>query len=172
MHRGYIQLYTGNGKGKTTAAIGLAVRALGAGLSVFMGQFVKGMHYSELDALKVFAPRLVLKQYGRDCFIRNAPTEEDIRLAREGFAEIKQVVFSGGCDLVIMDEITIANYYKLIRVEAVLEILENRPSGVELVLTGRYADERLIKAADLVTEMMEVKHYYTRNVQARDGIEK
>lgn len=172
LSKGYIQIYTGNGKGKTTAAMGLAVRAAGAGLTVFIGQFVKGMHYSELDSLKQFEPQITIQQYGRDCFIYNEPTEEDIRIAREGFDEIKAVVTSGDYSLVILDEIAIANYYKLIDVDEVLALIENKPDHVEMILTGRYIDQKLIDAADLVTEMTEIKHYYTQNVQARVGIEK
>jgi cob(I)alamin adenosyltransferase len=172
LSKGYIQIYTGNGKGKTTAAMGLAVRAAGAGLTVFIGQFVKGMHYSELDSLKRFEPKIKIQQYGRDCFIYNEPTDEDIRVAREGFDEIKAVVNSGDYAVVILDEIAIANYYKLIDVDEVLALIENKPDHVEIILTGRYMDEKLIDAADLVTEMKEIKHYYTQNVPARVGIEK
>ena len=172
LQKAYTQIYTGNGKGKTTAAIGLAVRALGAGLKVFIGQFVKGMHYSELDSLKAFEPNLTIKQYGRDCFIYQKPTQEDIRIAKQGFIEIKQIINSGKYDVVIMDEIAIANYYNLVSVDEVLEVIKTKPNNVELILTGRYIDEKLIEIADLVTEMKEIKHYYTKGVQAREGIEK
>ncbi len=111
--KGYVQVYTGNGKGKTTAAIGLAVRAAGANLKVFIGQFVKGMHYSELDSLKRFDDLITIKQFGRSCFIYNDPTEEDIRRAREGLAEAKEIINSGKYNVVILDEIHIALYYKL-----------------------------------------------------------
>ena len=172
LQKAYTQIYTGNGKGKTTAALGLAVRAIGAGLKVFIGQFVKGMHYSELDSLKAFEPNLTVKQYGRDCFIYKEPTQEDIRIARQGFLEMKEVINCGEYDVVIMDEIAIANYYNMISVDEVLELLNDKPESVELILTGRYIDKKLIEAADLVTEMREIKHYYTKGVQAREGIEK
>ncbi len=170
--QGYVQIYTGNGKGKTTAAIGLAVRAAGANLKVFIGQFVKGMHYSELDSLKRFDDLITIKQFGRDCFIYNDPTEEDIKRAQDGLTEVREIIFSGKYDLVILDEINIALYYALFSVEDVLDIVKNKPSDVELLLTGRYAPKELIDAADLVTEMKEIKHYYQQGVLARPGIEK
>ncbi|MFP4393570.1 MAG: cob(I)yrinic acid a,c-diamide adenosyltransferase [Desulfohalobiaceae bacterium] len=170
--QGYVQVYTGNGKGKTTAALGLALRAAGAGLNVFVGQFIKGMHYCELDCLQSFSDRITIVQYGRDCFIHSDPTSEDIQKAREGFQDIKDKIHSGQYQLVILDEIHIATYYKLIEVDEVLELIRNKPPEVELVLTGRMADQRIIDAADLVTEMREVKHYFQEGVQARAGIEK
>ncbi|GAB6888551.1 cob(I)yrinic acid a,c-diamide adenosyltransferase [Desulfothermus okinawensis JCM 13304] len=170
--KGYVQVYTGNGKGKTTAAIGLAVRAAGANLKVFIGQFVKGMHYSELDSLKRFDDLITIKQFGRSCFIYNDPTEEDIRRAREGLAEAKEIINSGKYNVVILDEIHIALYYKLFSVDEVVDIIKNKPEDVELILTGRYAPQQIIDLADLVTEMREIKHYYEKGVMARDGIEK
>jgi cob(I)alamin adenosyltransferase len=170
--KGYVQVYTGNGKGKTTAAIGLAIRAAGANLKVFIGQFVKGMHYSELDSLKRFEDLITIKQFGRDCFIYHDPTEEDIKVARDGFAEAREIVMSAKYDLVILDEINIALYYALFPVEDVLDLIKKKPSNVELVLTGRYAPKQIIDAADLVTEMKEIKHYYQEGVVAREGIEK
>jgi len=170
--KGYVQVYTGNGKGKTTAAIGLAIRAAGANLKVIIGQFVKGMHYSELDSLKRFEDLITIKQFGRDCFIYHDPTEEDIKVARDGFAEAREIVMSAKYDLVILDEINIALYYALFPVEDVLDLIKKKPSNVELVLTGRYAPKQIIDAADLVTEMKEIKHYYQEGVVAREGIEK
>jgi len=167
---GYIHLYTGNGKGKTTAAMGLAIRAMGAGKKVFMGQFVKGMHYSELDALKNFRA-MELKQYGLDCFIVNKPAQKDIDAARKGLADVEDRIVHGGYDLVILDEICIALYYKLFDIEDVKRLLEKRPSEMEIVLTGRYAPTPLYEMADLVTEMTEIKHYYQKGVEGRKGIE-
>ncbi|MBN2226785.1 MAG: cob(I)yrinic acid a,c-diamide adenosyltransferase [candidate division Zixibacteria bacterium] len=171
LSKGYIQVYTGDGKGKTTAAFGLALRAVGAGLKVFIAQFVKGMHYSELDALKRFENEITIRQYGRDCFIHKDPTEEDIACARAGLAEVAQAIASGEYQLVILDEANIATYYQLFSVEELLEIITGRPEHVEIVITGRKADPRVIEAADLVTEMMEIRHYYTKGVEARAGIE-
>jgi cob(I)alamin adenosyltransferase len=170
--QGYIQVYTGDGKGKTTAALGLALRAAGAGLKVYVAQFVKGMHYSELDALQRFKDSITVKQYGRDCFISRDPDQKDIQAAREGLAETKQIMSSGAYDMIILDEANIATYYNLFSVEDLLAFIDAKPANVELIITGRRADERIIERADLVTEMKEIKHYYTKGVQARDGIEK
>lgn len=170
-NRGYIHVYTGNGKGKTTCALGLSLRAVCAGKKVFFGQFIKGMKYSELDAIK-FLPNFEMKQYGRDCFIKKEPTKEDIKMAKEALEEIGEVLKSGEYDIVVMDEINIATYYKLVSVEDILKKIEDRAKHVEVIITGRYASEDIIKKADLVTEMKEIKHYYQKGVQARVGIEK
>jgi cob(I)alamin adenosyltransferase len=164
-------VYTGNGKGKTTAAIGLAVRAAGAGLRVFIGQFVKGMAYSEIAALTRFADCITVRQFGRGCFIRSSPTPEDMRAAERGLREARDVLTDGRCELVILDEATIAAHLGLFPVDRLLELIEAKPAHVELVLTGRYADPALVQRADVVTDMGEVKHYYRRGVLAREGIE-
>ena len=168
--QGYIHLYTGNGKGKTTAAFGLALRAAGAGKKVFIAQFVKGMHYSELDALKRF-PEIRVRQFGLDCFIVNQPDEKDIRAARHGLQQVAKVISGNLSDVVVMDEVCIALHYHLFEVEELIDILNVRPSEMEIILTGRYAPLRLLEIADLVTEMREIKHYFTSGVQARKGIE-
>ena len=169
--KGYIQVYTGNGKGKTTAAFGLALRAAMAGKKVFIGQFVKGMPYSELK-MPDFIKNIEIRQYGADCFIVKAPTEHDIKIAKDGLAEMSKILKEGRHDVVIMDEANIALFYKLFSVEELLEAVNSRAEGVEVVITGRYAPQELIDAADLVTEMKEIKHYYTKGVEARTGIEK
>lgn len=169
--QGMIHVYTGNGKGKTTAAIGLAMRALGAGQRVFLGQFVKGMPYSELESLKLHQG-LTVRQYGRDCFIRNKPSLEDIQVARKGLEEMALVLKKGEYQLVILDEANIAVYYQLFTVEELLATIKGRAPGVEVVVTGRMAPEELIAEAHLVTRMEEVKHYYQNGVPARVGIEK
>ncbi|MFH1195979.1 MAG: cob(I)yrinic acid a,c-diamide adenosyltransferase [bacterium] len=168
--KGYIHIYTGNGKGKTTAALGLALRAAGAGKSVFIAQFVKGMHYSELEAIKRI-PEIEIKQYGLDCFIINEPTNADIQAAQAGLAEVSEIIKAGKYDLVILDEACIAIYYRLFNSGELIEILELKPESMEIIITGRYAPPELIAMADLVTEMHEVKHYYTQGVEARKGIE-
>lgn len=168
--KGYIHLYTGNGKGKTTAAIGLSLRAAGAGKKVFIAQFVKGMHYSELDALKRF-PEIEIRQYGLDCFIKNEPTQKDIDAARVGLAEVAKVIAENSFDILVLDEICIALYYHLFEEEKIITLLKARPNEMEIVLTGRYAPEALYEIADLVTEMKEIKHYYNDGVAARKGIE-
>ncbi len=167
---GYVHVYTGNGKGKTTAALGLALRAICAGKKIYIGQFIKGMHYSELDAVK-YLPNLVIEQYGRGCFIRGKPTEEDIKLARNGLKRAREVLNNQTFDIVILDEINVAIFYKLLDVVEVLELITNRPRNVELILTGRYAPKQIVEMADLVTEMVEVKHYYRQGLPARKGIE-
>ncbi|MCY6369641.1 cob(I)yrinic acid a,c-diamide adenosyltransferase [Clostridium ganghwense] len=171
MDKGYVQIYTGNGKGKTTCALGLAIRAVCAGKKVFFGQFIKGMKYSELEAVK-YLPNFEMKQFGRDCFIYNNPSEDDIRSAKEGLKEMETILVDGHYDIVVMDELNIALYYKLFSVKEVIDILDKRKGHVEVIITGRYAPQELIDKADLVTEMKEVKHYYAKGVQARVGIEK
>lgn len=169
--RGFLQVYTGDGKGKTTAALGLALRASGAGLKVFIGQFAKGAEYSEIKAIRQLAPAITLKQYGRVCFINGKPEAEDIRLAQNGLHEIQIAIQSGAYDLVILDEANIAVYYNLFSIDELLNVVQNRPKHVEIVITGRKAEARLIEAADLVTEMQEIKHYFRNGIAARTGIE-
>lgn len=171
MEQGKVQIYTGDGKGKTTAALGLALRAAGRGLKVFIGQFAKGMFYGELEALKRLAPQVVVHQYGRKRFIRDEPAEEDRRLAREGWREIQEVMQDGAYDLLVVDEIGIALYYRLVSLQEVEALIRGRNPSVELVLTGRKIPETLYALADLVTEMREIKHYYAAGVKARKGIE-
>lgn len=171
MEKGYIQVYTGNGKGKTTAALGLSVRSVCAGKNVFFAQFVKGMRYSELDVVK-YLPGMTIKQFGRNCFIYNQPTAKDIEAAEKGLKECETVLSSGTYDLVVLDEINIALYYKLFSLDRVLSMLDGRHEKTEVVLTGRYAPQELIDKADLVTEMREIKHYYNKGVPVREGIEK
>jgi cob(I)alamin adenosyltransferase len=148
------------------------VRALGAGLKVYIGQFVKGMDYSELKSLERFSPEIRVKQYGRPTFVHSKPVEEDFTVARAGYEEIKGVIQSGEYDLVILDEANIAIHFNLLSVEDLLALIDVKPESVELVFTGRKADPKLIEKADLVTEMRDVKHYYTEGVLAREGIEK
>lgn len=167
----YLHVYTGNGKGKTTAAFGLALRAAGAGKKVYFAQFVKGKTYSEIKAVEQWLPSVTVKQYGRGCFIVKEPEQADIDAAQTGLAEIKDILQSGQYQLVVLDEANIAIYYKLFSVAELLEAIAARHPGTEVVVTGRYAPQELIDAADLVTEMKEVKHYYTQGIEARKGIE-
>ena len=169
--RGYLQIYTGNGKGKSTAAFGLVLRAAGAGMSVYIAQFVKGRNYSEITAVRQHLPQITIRQFGRGFFIVERPTDEDVAAAREGLAVVSEVLTTGAYDMVILDEATIAIYYDLFTVGELIEILKTRAAGCEVVITGRYAPEELIEAADLVTEMREVKHYYRQGIEAREGIE-
>ena len=169
--KGYIQVYTGKGKGKTTAAFGQALRGLGAGFTVFIGQFVKGKTYHENIATTKYLKNITVKQYGLGCFIVDAPTVKDIKAAQNGFEEMKNVIQSGVYDMVIMDEVNIALYYKLIDIGEIVELMKNKPGQVELILTGRYAPQEIIDLADLVTDMREVKHHYQKSIPARKGIE-
>lgn len=168
--KGYIHLYTGNGKGKTTAAIGLAVRAAGAGKQIYIAQFVKGMHYSELNSIAQLKG-ITLKQYGRNCFIEREPAPEDIEAAQNAFKDMAVIMAEKKYDLLILDEITIALYYKLISIDALLTLIKSKPAEMELILTGRRAPDELYDIADLITEMKEIKHYYNLGVEAREGIE-
>lgn len=169
--KGYIQVYTGNGKGKTTAALGLCLRAIGAGKNVFFAQFVKGQIYSEVKAIHRFIPDITIKQYGLDCFIYNKPTQADIDLARKGLKEVSEIIDSGKYDIVVLDEANIALYYNLFSVDELITILKSKPEETEIIITGRYAPSELIEIADLVTEMKEIKHYYSTGIEAREGIE-
>ena len=166
-----IQIYTGNGKGKTTAALGLMVRAAGAGKKIFFGQFVKGMAYSEVTLIYEQIPQIDHQLFGRRCFIKRDPEPEDYKAAQEGLLKVKELIKSGKYDLMVLDELNIALYYQLIKLEEVLAMIDEVPEKTELVITGRYAPSELIKKADLVTEMKEVRHYYQKDVKARKGIE-
>ncbi|MDD5348314.1 MAG: cob(I)yrinic acid a,c-diamide adenosyltransferase [Candidatus Omnitrophica bacterium] len=165
-----IQVYTGNGKGKTTAALGLALRSAGAGKKVFFAQFVKGRRYSELTSLKRLK-EIRAEQFGRSCFIRNKPAPQDCARARAGLARVKEIIAGRKFPVVILDEIHIALHYRLVSTEQVMELVRMAPKNMELVLTGRHAPKEIVACADLVSEIKAVKHYYTRGVKARRGIE-
>lgn len=169
---GLVHIYTGDGKGKTTAALGLALRAAGYGMRTYIGQFMKGQDYGELAGARLLAPYLTIEQYGRPSFVHlHQATPEDIRLAHEGLEKARTAMRSGDYAIVVLDEVCVALHFGLLSVEEVLAFLEEKPKGVELVLTGRRAPEELIARADLVTEMREVKHPYHRGIPARRGIE-
>lgn len=170
LDKGYIQVYTGNGKGKTTASLGIALRTICAGNKVFMGQFMKGQSYSELKAAE-YLPGFVMEQFGDPEFFKGQPMPKDYENAKRGLNRIREVIASGEYDMVILDEINTTLFFKLLEVKDVLEVLSLKPENMELILTGRYAPEEIIEAADLVTEMKEIKHYYTKGVMARTGIE-
>lgn len=174
MEKGYIQIYTGNGKGKTTAMLGLAVRAVGAGLKVYIGQFLKNDDYSEIKTLKEKLPEIRIEQYGSGLGFasKNDLKNEEIQAASQGCAKAAAALASGEYDLVILDEINVALHLGLIEVETVLELIARKPRHTELVLTGRYAHPEIMEKADLITEMTEIKHYYHTGVPAREGIEK
>lgn len=172
MENARVQVYTGNGKGKTTAALGLAMRAAGHGFHIYMLQFMKGkINYGELETAKLL-PNFEIKQVGRPDFVsKENPDPIDIKLAQEGFEYAKKIIFSQKYDVVILDEINVAMDFNLISVDDVVALIEKRPKTVELVLTGRNCPREIVKVADYVTEMLEIKHPFKEGVQARKGIE-
>jgi cob(I)alamin adenosyltransferase len=170
--KGYVQVYTGEGKGKTTAALGLALRAVGAGLRVCVLQFMKGRDYSELRSLERYSDRLVVQQFGTERWVPEKPGEEDRLLADKGMQKAEHVILKGDFDVVILDEILVAVKHSLVALDRVTALIDGKPANVELVLTGRDAPKEIVEQADLVTEMRSVKHYYESGVSARIGIEK
>lgn len=171
MDKGYVHIYTGPGKGKTTAAIGLGVRAAGAGLKVYMIQFMKGRKYNELNSIDKI-DNFTYVQFGRDEFVnRENPDKIDIELARKGFEHAKEIIKSNEYDILILDEINVAVDFKLIPLDDLIKLIEEKPKELELILTGRYANPKIVKLADYVTEMLEIKHPYQRGVKARRGID-
>ncbi|MBW1980140.1 MAG: cob(I)yrinic acid a,c-diamide adenosyltransferase [Deltaproteobacteria bacterium] len=169
---GYVHIYTGNGKGKTCAAIGLAIRALGAGWKVYLGQFLKSGQYSEHLALARFSDLLTIETFGKPGFIQGEPSDRDRHQAQAALGQVTKALTSGTYRLVILDEANVAAHLGLVRVEQLIELVDLRPQQVELVFTGRHAHPALIARADLVTEMQEVKHYFQQGVAARTGVEK
>jgi cob(I)alamin adenosyltransferase len=170
--QGYVQVYTGNGKGKTTAALGLSIRAAGAGLKVFIGQFIKKGDYSEIKALMRFSDLITVEQFGQGRFINGKPDPEDRALCRHGLVRIREVIASGQYQIVILEEANVAVAYGLISESELADLIITKPTGLELVITGRDATDRIMALADLVTEMRAVKHYYEKGVASRIGIEK
>jgi cob(I)alamin adenosyltransferase len=170
--QGYIQVYTGKGKGKTTAALGLTFRALGHGLKIYIGQFMKGQPYGELTSAKQFKNQLTIEQFGQPTFVHvEKATQKDIQLANDGLQRTEQLMLSENYDIIIMDEINVAIYFKLVSVSDVLQVLGKKPSHVEIICTGRNAPDELLERADLVTEMKEIKHYFNNGIAARKGFE-
>ena len=171
--KGYIQVYTGDGKGKTTAALGLAMRAAGHGMKVEIFQFMKGnIEYGELESARILSPNVTIHQMGRETFVSRDNTDpEDIRLARQGLETAREAILQRKADIIILDEINCAMDFGMIDVADVLEILKEKPLETELVLTGRNAPAEIAQAADLVTEMLQIRHYHNEGVEARKGIE-
>jgi cob(I)alamin adenosyltransferase len=170
--RGYTQVYTGNGKGKTTAAIGLSIRAAGAGLKVYIAQFIKMGDYSEIKALKRFSDLITVEQFGLGRFSNGKPSPEDIEAAQKGLEKVKSIMKANEYKIVILEEANVAVRNGLIQVEDLIELIINKSFETELVITGRGASDRVIEKADLVTEMKSVRHYFQKGVPARVGIEK
>jgi len=169
---GKIHVYTGDGKGKTTAALGLSIRAAGAGLRVFIAQFIKADEYSEIKALKRFSDLITVEQFGLGGFIGGNPSSGDIEAAQKGIERVKDIISSGKYDVVVLDEANIAVKYTLFSEQDLLDIMDAKSKDLELVITGRGASKKVIEKADLVTEMKAVKHYFQKGVEARSGIEK
>jgi cob(I)alamin adenosyltransferase len=170
--KGYIHIYTGDGKGKTTAAIGLAIRAAGYGMKTYIGQFMKGQHYGELTALRDH-PCITIEQYGDiECVHREEITQKHIDQAQQGLKQARKAMHSREYDIIILDEINVAVWFGLISAEEVIELLNERPKNVEFILTGRRAPEAFLEMADLVSDVKEIKHYYNQGVKARTGIER
>lgn len=167
-----IQIYTGNGKGKTTAALGLALRAVGHGLKVIMIQFMKGkINYGELESAKLL-PNLIIEQYGRPDFVNpENPDEEDLRLARQGLERAKEVIKEKEFDMVILDEINVAVSFGLINPDEIIRLMKETPQKTELILTGRYMPPEFSEYADLISEIREIKHHFQKGTPARKGIE-
>ena len=170
--KGKVHVYTGDGKGKTTAALGLSIRAAGAGLRVFIAQFIKSDEYSEIKALKRFSDLITVEQFGLGGFIGGNPSSGDIEAAQKGIARVKEIISSGKYDVVVLDEANIAVKYKLFSEQDLLDIIDAKSKNIELVITGRDAAAKIIEKADLVTQMKAVKHYFQNGVEARVGIEK
>jgi cob(I)alamin adenosyltransferase len=172
--KGCVHVYTGDGKGKTTAALGLAFRAWGRGLRTYVGQFMKGQFYAELAAARRTDGALTIEQYGKDTFVhvKNPPDPEDVALAQAGLEKLRAALDGGAYDLVVADEINTAHFFYLVSTAEMLDLIARKPGGVELIFTGRACPPEVMDAADLVTEMKEIKHYWRAGVAARDGIER
>ena len=173
LKQGFIQIYTGNGKGKSTAAIGQAVRAAGFGLKTYIAQFMKEYPYNELASLKHLSEWISIEQFGGDEFVykKELPGTEELAKAKKGLQTALEKMLSNEYDLIILDEVIVAIYFNLIRTEELIEIIKAKPQNVELILTGRYCPSEIIELADLVTEMREIKHYYQNGITSRKGIE-
>lgn len=171
MEQGYVQVYTGDGKGKTTAAVGLAMRAAAAGLRVYFCQFMKYGPTGELDAFRAFGENVEAVQFGTGDELSAPNAEADATAARRGLDTARHAMLSGAYDVMVLDEANMADSLGYFEPNALVDLALERPDGVELVVTGRSASPTLMAVADLVTEMREVKHYYAEGVLARRGIE-
>ncbi len=171
--KGYIQIYTGNGKGKTSAAIGVAVRAAGIGLKTYFVQFMKVFPYSEVESLKKLENFITLEQFGKDDFIfrKEPPNKEEIAETKKGLNSAKEKMLSGNYDIIILDEICVSIYFSLFTTEEILDFMNEKPVNVELILTGRYCPQAIVEKADLVSEIEEIKHYYSQGILSRKGFD-
>lgn len=173
LEKGFIQIYTGNGKGKTTAAIGQAVRAAGFGLRTYIAQFMKEFPYSELKSLNHLGEWIKVEQFAGDDFVykKELPPHDEIVKAEKGLISSRLNMHSGNYNLIILDEALVSIYFKLLTTQQILDFIESKPAEIELIITGRYCPQEIIDKADLVTEMREIKHYYLNGVLSRRGIE-
>ena len=169
----FIQIYTGNGKGKTTAAIGQAIRAAGAGLKTIIIMIMKDYPYGEIKALERYSDFITVEQYGNDEFVlkKQIPSEAEKQVAQSAIKRAYEAMLNKEYDIIILDEVCVSVYFKLIDESDIMPLLDNKPPEVELILTGRYCPQSWIGKADLVTEMAEVKHYYQQGITARRGFE-
>jgi len=173
LDKGYIQVYTGNGKGKTTAALGQAIRAAGFGLKTYIAQFMKDFPYNELKTLELLKDKITIEQFGNDSFVfaKEPPSKQMIVKVKNGLLSAKEKMLSGEYSLIILDEACVSIYFNLLTVKEVILFLDLKPENVEIILTGRYCPAEIIEKADLVTEMHNIKHYYDNGVMVRSGIE-
>ncbi len=173
LKNGFVQVYTGNGKGKTTAALGLALRAAGFGLKTYIAQFMKEFPYNEIKSLEYLSEWITIEQFGGDEFVykKEPPSETDIAKVKSGLKKAKDNMLSGNYDIIILDEACVSIYFNLIKVGELLDFIKLKPETVEIVITGRYCPEEILNVADLVTEMKEIKHYYEKGILSRRGIE-
>ncbi len=173
INKGFIQCYTGNGKGKTTAALGLALRAAGHNKKVKIFQFMKGqINYGELNSIKKLSPYVEIEQCGRKEFVsKENPEKIDVDLAKNCWEKAKKAIFSGNYDIVILDELNVALDFKLLQIDEIISTLKNKPENVEIIITGRYAPKEIIEISDLITEMKEIRHYYHKGIPEREGFE-
>ena len=170
--RGLVIVITGNGKGKTTSAFGQALRAIGQGYKVLVVQFMKGRKYGEFIATEKYLPGLTIKRFGLDSFVmRDNPATVDIELAREGLKFSKKAIGGGKYNMIILDEINVAIDFKLVDLKQVVAMIKNKPPALDLILTGRYAADEIIRLADTVSEVQEIKHHYAAGIKDRAGIE-
>lgn len=170
LEKGYVQIYTGNGKGKTTAALGTAVRCALSGGRVYMAQFLKGQDCGEIH-LPEKTDRIEIHQFGSEEFICGVPDDNDKKMAAEGLNSARAAMLSGNYDIIILDEINCCMDMGLVSLEDAAGFIDSKPENVELILTGRNCPAEIIEKADLVTEMREVKHYFSKGTEARKGIE-
>jgi cob(I)alamin adenosyltransferase len=173
LKKGFVQIYTGNGKGKTTAAIGQAIRAAGFNLYTYIAFFMKEFPYSEFNSLKQFEGLIEFEKFGKDDFVyrKEYPIGDELEKIRIGLLRAKEKMLSGKFNIIILDEICVCHYFNIFSSEEIIEFIKDKPSNVEIILTGRYCPKDLYYYADLITEMTEIKHYYYNGVNARRGIE-